>query len=222
MVTRYTPTGRDWGSCAAGRVLALAVTGLTHAANPTPAAEPPVAAIATTEQAGGTQQPTGIAVPEQDEKEPRQTARPIPQPIAEAIAVLRATDIRDCKRWAPAIRALARIGQPAVPPLIEELDRTTEERALRSLAFTLRAIGDPRAVPALIRAIPRTLVDDRGDFGLHVDDPELLAFMQRHDVDPREGGQVFAFGRPYREIAGALHALTGQRSERDSIASPSA
>jgi hypothetical protein len=70
-------------------------------------------------------------------------------------------------------------------------------------------------VPALIRAIPRTHVDDRGDFGLWVRDPELLSFMQQHDIAPEAGGDVFAFGRPYREIAGALHALTGQRFNDD-------
>ncbi len=68
-------------------------------------------------------------------------------------------------------------------------------------------------MPALIRRDPqRTLVDDRGDFGLWVRDPELLAFMQRHDLGPETTGPVFAFGRPYREIAAALHTLTGQRS----------
>jgi hypothetical protein len=122
----------------------------------------------------------------------------------------------NCERWAPAIRKLAEIGQPAVPPLIEELDRTTDERTLRSLAFALRAIGDPRGVPALIRAIPRTLVDDRGDFGLYVRNPELRAFMKQHDLAPGEKGEVFAFGRPYREIASALHVLTGHKfNEQD-------
>jgi hypothetical protein len=50
-----------------------------------------------------------------------------------------------------AIRDLVRIGKSAVPPLIQELDRTTEECPLRSLGLALRAIGDPRAVPALWR-----------------------------------------------------------------------
>ncbi len=195
MLARSTFFGHGRSRLTAGLLLALTVAGLTVAENPDPTAGAPGAPIAAPEQAAAQPRPAG----------------PIPQPIAEAIVVLRATDTRNCEQWAPAIRALARIGRPAVPPLIEELDRTTDDCVLRSLAFTLRAIGDPRAVPGLIRAIPRTLIDDRGDFGLWVRDAELLAFMQKHDISPEPAMPVFAFGRPFREIAGALHSLTGQR-----------
>ncbi len=217
MIARFTPIGRGWRWLAAGLLLALAVTGLTDAANPTPTAEPLVAMIAIADQAEGKSRQAATALPEQDGNKSRQAAKPIPQQIAAAIAILRTTDISDCARWAPAIRNLAQIGRPAVPPLIEELDRTTDERAIRSIAFTLRAIGDPRAVPALIRAIPRTLVEDRGDFGLWVLNPWLLAFMQKHDLKPGSDEWVFAFGRPYREIAGTLRALTGQRFNEDEV-----
>ncbi len=61
------------------------------------------------------------------------------------------------EEWARTIRELATIGKDAVPELVAELDRTDRDQTLRSLAFTLRAIGDPRAVPALIRAIPMAL-----------------------------------------------------------------
>jgi hypothetical protein len=215
MIARCTPIGRGWGWLAAG--LLLAVAGLTDAAIPAPAAHPPMTTIAMTGQAEGKRPQAAIAAPEQVGKEPGQAASPVPEPIAKAIATLLTTATGDFKRWAKALRELVQIGKPAVPPLIEELDRTTDERVLRSLAFTLRAIGDPRAVPALIRAIPRTLVDDRGDFGLWVLNPRLLAFMQQHDLRPEAGGWVFAFGRPYREIAGTLHALTGQRFNEDEV-----
>jgi hypothetical protein len=119
--------------------------------------------------------------------------------------------------WARAIRDLVAIGRPTVPALIEELDRTTEQWPLRTLGFTLRAIGDPRAVPALIRTIPRTLFGRVGDFGLTLDDADLLAFMQRHDLDPGDTGQVFDFGRPFREITGALHTITGQKFNEDEL-----
>jgi hypothetical protein len=123
----------------------------------------------------------------------------------------------DSKGWATAARRLAQIGKPAVPALIEELDRTTESRELRSLGFTLRAIGDPRAVPALIRAIPRTLVPPGSDYGLTMDDPELLAFLQQHDLEKRADGRTFSFGMPYREITGALLAITAQRFNEDEL-----
>jgi hypothetical protein len=154
---------------------------------------------------------TAIGAPEHDRKQPGQEAKPVAEQITEALAVLRKTDIKDSQRWAKAARDLVQIGKPAVPPLVEELDRTTENPSLRSLGFTLRSIGDPRAVPALIRAIPRTLVPAGSDYGLTMDDPELLAFLQKHDLDEKEGGRLFTFGMPYREITGALHTLTGQR-----------
>ncbi len=151
----------------------------------------------------------------QDRAEP--TAKPDAAEIQEAIIALRNTDIRNSKGWATAARKLAEIGKPAVPPLIEELDRTTADRPLRSLGFTLRAIGDPRAVPALIRAIPRTLMPPGSDFGLRMDDPELLAFLRKHDLDKDDKGDGFGFGRAYREITGALHAITGQRFNEDEL-----
>jgi hypothetical protein len=66
------------------------------------------------------------------------------------------------EEWAQTIRELATIGKAAVPELVAELDRTDRDATLRSLAFCLRAIDDPRAVPALIRAIPKAL--RRGTF----------------------------------------------------------
>jgi hypothetical protein len=109
------------------------------------------------------------------------------------------------------------MGQPVVPLLVEELDRASDERMLRSLGFILRAIGDPRAVPALIRAIPRTLVAPAGDYGLTTNDAELLAFMQEHDLDKGREGREFGFGTPFREITGALHLITHQRFNDDEL-----
>jgi hypothetical protein len=111
--------------------------------------------------------------------------------------------------WASAIRTLTEIGKPAVPSLIVALDEEQRDHPISKLAFALRAIGDPRAVPALIRAIPRTLLPGRSDFGLRIADPELLAFMQRHDLTPSNEGDDFDYGRAFREVAGALQRLTG-------------
>jgi hypothetical protein len=202
MISRYATIGRGRGRLVSGLLIALFATGLTDAADPTPAPGSPVVTIPGAEQDG---------------VEPGLAVKPVPKPIADAIAALRATDVRNPKRWATAARDLVRIGKPAVPYLIEELDRTTENPPLRSLGFTLRAIGDPRAVPALIRAIPRTLVVSGSDFGLRMDDPDLLAFLQKHDLHDGADGRQFTFGMPYREITGALHALTGQRFNEDEL-----
>ena len=113
--------------------------------------------------------------------------------------------------WCTLMRELVAIGRDAVPQLCAELDRTSENRMLRRLGFAARAIGDPRAVPALIRAIPRTLLPGSSDSGLIVADGQLAEFMQKHDLrDGPTGGRYFDFGRPEREISGALRKLTGQ------------
>ena len=112
--------------------------------------------------------------------------------------------------WCLLMRELVAIGRDAVPQLCAELDRTTEDRTQRRLAFALRAIGDARAVPALIRAIPRTLVPSSSDYGLIVNDPELTAFMQKHDLRKGQGGTYFDLGRPVREIFATLQGLSGQ------------
>jgi 5-hydroxyisourate hydrolase-like protein (transthyretin family) len=111
--------------------------------------------------------------------------------------------------WCMLMRELVAVGRDAVPQLCAELDRTTADRTLRRLAFALRAIGDPRAVPALIRAIPRTLLPASSDYGLIVSDQGLTDFMQTHDLNKGKGGTYFDLGRPVREIIGTLHALTG-------------
>ena len=84
-----------------------------------------------------------------------------------------------CDEWAGTIRELVEIGKPAVPELVAELNGTDRDATLRALGFTLRAIGDPRAVPGLIRAIPKTLRPPGSDCGVFVADQELRAFMPR-------------------------------------------
>lgn len=116
--------------------------------------------------------------------------------------------------WCTLTRELAAIGSDAVRQLCAELDQTTRRRMLQRLTFALRAIGDPRAVPALIRAIPRTLLPSSSDYGLIVEDKELTAFMQQHDLDEGAGGTHFGLGRPERELQGALLKLT-RRSAGD-------
>ena len=107
--------------------------------------------------------------------------------------------------WCSLMRELVTIGPQAVPEVCAELDRTSENRTLRRMGFALRAIGDARAVPALIRAIPRTLLPSSSDYGLIVEDAKLTEFMQKNDLKGSvRGGRYFDFGRPEREILGAL------------------
>ena len=97
--------------------------------------------------------------------------------------------------WCLLLRELVAVGRDAVPQLCAELDQTTEDRMLRRLGFALRAIGDVRAVPALIRAIPRTLLPGGSDYGLIVIDKELMDFMQTHDLRQRKGRGVLRSGK---------------------------
>jgi len=110
--------------------------------------------------------------------------------------------VDECEIWCSLMRELVTIGQPAVPILVAELDATTEQRMMRRLGFALRAIGDPRAVPALIRALPKTLQPPMSDYGLLVADAELMKFMQQHDLDDKDRDRYFSFGRPVREVGG--------------------
>jgi hypothetical protein len=119
------------------------------------------------------------------------------------------------EEWAKTIRELATIGKPAVPELIAELDRTDRDATLRSLAFTLRAIGDPRAVPALVRAIPKALRPPGSDCAVLVVDPELRAFMKAHDYDKDDRSDYVYCGRPVNEILSALERITKHREPPD-------
>lgn len=119
--------------------------------------------------------------------------------------------------WCRTLKEIVDLGPDAVPGLVRELDATDNNMMLRCLGFTLRAIGDKRAVPALIRAIPKTLMPPGSDMGLRAEDPELAAFAQKYDLDERHQGKEYGFGRPVREICGALEALTGQDLGEDDL-----
>lgn len=110
--------------------------------------------------------------------------------------------------WCVLMRELVTIGKPAVLPLCKEFETTNRSAMMRRLAFALRAIGDPRAVPTLIRVLPKTLQPPMSDFGLIVADNELAAFMRSHSWSDRRGGQYFSLRRPVRETHRALIKLT--------------
>lgn len=119
--------------------------------------------------------------------------------------------------WAQGLREIVEMGPEAVPDLIVELDATDDDIMLRNLGFLLRAIGDKRAVPALIRALPKTLRKPGSDMGLRAEDAELMAFMQKHDLDATNRDKLYSFGRPVREIGGALQKLTGVKQDEEEL-----
>lgn len=119
--------------------------------------------------------------------------------------------------WAGILRDLIQLGPKAVPDLITELDTTNDERMLRCMGFVVRGIGDKRAIPALIRALPKTCVTSGSDYGLVAKDPELLAFMQKHDRDRQHNATHYGFGRAVNEISFTLQKLTGVKHGEEEI-----
>lgn len=123
--------------------------------------------------------------------------------------------------WGEIVRDLIGLGPSAVPELITELDEAQKPYMISSLAFVLRGIGDRRAVPALIRALPRTcLTGEFNDMGYTIKDAKLAAFLRKIDfsapVDPKS--QDFTFGRPINEVRVALQKLTGTTQGEDELA----
>ena len=127
----------------------------------------------------------------------------------------------DIEVYTAQMKELADIGKSAVPALIAALDRTSRDTPMRLLGFTLRAIGDPRAVPALIRALPKTLLPPGSDCGMSVADAELLRFMQANDINDSPGDRFarrdFGMARPVREIGGALRKIAGTNLNEGAI-----
>ena len=125
--------------------------------------------------------------------------------------------------WCRTLKAIVDTGPAGVPELVEELDATDGDLMLRCLAFTLRAIGDKRAIPGLIRAIPKTLRTSSSDMGLEGSDPKLLKFMRENSIDksyqnhPFNQANRYSFGRPIREIFGAIEELSGQRLDEEQL-----
>jgi len=115
------------------------------------------------------------------------------------------------------------MGVPAVPELITELRQTERWLSKSLIAFTLRAIGDRRAVPALIEVLGRSKY--RGECGVYVKDDELASFMLECQHRPpadgdRKAKQVIIAG-PVVEIVKALNKITGH-SEGPEMFSPEA
>jgi hypothetical protein len=119
--------------------------------------------------------------------------------------------------WARQMRAIIELGPEAVPELITFLDQTPrkDRRMMRSIPYLLRGIGDKRAIPALIRAIPRCFGRGESDFGMAAKDEELGGFMARNNNGLRKRpisafpSKSYDYGRPIREVSGTLVQWTG-------------
>lgn len=148
-----------------------------------------------------------------EEEEERVNATPIDS-VNDAIQILTEGPKTDPTRvWARAIKYLTDHPEPALLALIETIDGEDRDHPISKLAFALRALGDARGVPALIRAFPRTLQASRSDYGLNLDDKELCRFMQQHDGNgkARPASNLFDYGRAFREVVFSLRRLTGQQ-----------
>lgn len=157
-----------------------------------------------------------------------QSSAPLEDRVEAGLKVLRSYTLSSGRvieenSWASVVRGLIEIGKPAVPKLTEELDRTERDLTIRALAFVLRGIADPRAVPALIRVIPRMAPSRGSDFSLVIrSDPKLAQFMLEHghDYDGKPGQTTamgewgyFSYGRPIYEVMPTLERMTGQSFE---------
>ena len=127
----------------------------------------------------------------------------------------------DTKPWVEPLKKLVELGPSAVDPICKALRATDVDFEMRLYGFALRAIGDPRAVQALIESLPKTLLPPGSDMGYTVDDKELHEFMRKNDLDERDlgPGKSFGFGRPIREINGAIKKLTKHEIGGDEISS---
>ncbi|MBN2582148.1 MAG: carboxypeptidase regulatory-like domain-containing protein [Planctomycetes bacterium] len=135
--------------------------------------------------------------------------------IRELVYVLRhSAGFSRVDEWSAAMKELAEIGRPAVPDLAAELDRTSNDGTMRQIGFVLRVIRDPRAVPALIRALPRTALAS-SDFGAGnwrtlFGNEDVHNFMLDHQLEsPR--GPDFTWNRAVTQITYALEGITGHQ-----------
>ncbi|CAN5465986.1 hypothetical protein BH10PLA2_BH10PLA2_03280 [soil metagenome] len=119
--------------------------------------------------------------------------------------------------WSMVMRDLILLGPKAVPELIVEMDATHDDFMRRCLGFVFRGIGDKRAVPCLIRALPKTCVKPGSDMGYLAKDAKLMKFMQEHDGQGKVGGPHWSFGRSVNEVRTTLQKLTGSTHGEDEI-----
>ncbi len=139
--------------------------------------------------------------------------------IEACLTIFRYYDLnkQEADEMAKAMYWLHLIGKAAVPRLCEELDRTDRGETMIALAFTLRAIGDPRATPTLIRAIPRSAKWQGVFFGLdaRTGSEAVNQFLKKYCMsgvaeDYSDYVRAVSVGAPGLEISSALSRITGE------------
>ncbi len=113
-------------------------------------------------------------------------------------------------RFGRILMELTNLGSTAVPKIVERLDQTDDDRMIASLAFVLRAIGDKRGVPALIRAIPKTLLPSGCNWieRSQVTDKELDLFFRMNRFQG-QGDAAIGCSNADTELHETLASLTG-------------
>lgn len=107
------------------------------------------------------------------------------------------------------LRELIQLGPKAVPQICDALDHASDGGNIAILAFSLRAIGDLRAAPALIRALPKTNRWSSPYFS--PSEPELKAFFEKYYL-PSEQRTSFNsdINEAKTEILAGWRQLTGE------------
>lgn len=120
--------------------------------------------------------------------------------------------------WQVTLFQIYQQGEQAVPDLIRELDHTQDGRMLVSICFVLRGIGDKRAIPAVIRAFPKSLQTLWGGSRYKTEvEQDVLAFLRLCDIDGEDEDNSFDLSHPNREVARTLQRLSGTQLMEDEL-----
>lgn len=120
-----------------------------------------------------------------------------------------ATGTGDPERWAPILFELKQIGTPAVPPLVAELQRTRVGIQQGLIMMALRAIGDPRAAPAIVSIMPRAS-EGGNNVGFLTEDAEVVRMLDELGIQRQTGfGGGYSFLRSVGLANSTLEKLTG-------------
>ncbi|MGN6368235.1 MAG: RNA polymerase sigma factor [Phycisphaerae bacterium] len=121
-------------------------------------------------------------------------------------------------QWVQTVKDLAAIGKPAVSTLAAELDNARRDGEQRLLILTLRNIGDARAVPSLIRALPRVSPAIQAS-ELPTSDPATRDFLAKNTI-AHSSAEYWGFSTldaGITQCTAALESLTRHSEGRDAI-----